>query len=174
MQVFSDFSSQFMPKRRGISQVIGSLLLLAIVVPIGTVILINGSSEINQFNNELSNSANLSNDGAQEDLIFEHIRFDPPTGEVTLSIRNAGTIDATIDRITLVNMTNQALLYKIDGMSTFVPIVITIKNSTDITIDATPEGGSWDSSFNLEKDYKISVITSRGNFFDTVARPYNT
>lgn len=175
MQVFSYFSSQIIPKkRRGISQVIGSLLLLAIVVPIGTVILVNGSHEINSFNNELSNTVTLSNNGAQEDLIFEHIRFNPPTGEVTLSIRNTGTIDATVDRITLVNMTNQDILYKIDGMSIFVPIIINVQTSADIVIDATPEGGSWDSSFNLEKDYKVSIISSRGNFFDTVARPYNT
>ncbi len=89
-------------------------------------------------------------------------------------MRNTGSVETIIDRVTLVNMTNQKILFKIDGMSAFVPITISIKNSTDITIDANPEGGSWNSARIIEKEYKISIITARGNFFDTVARPYNT
>ena len=47
-------------------------------------------------------------------------------------------------------------------------------NSTEITVTANPEGGSWDSAGIIDKEYRFSIITSRGNFFDTVARPYNT
>jgi len=179
-------SKPFFKKRRGLSQVIGSLLLLAIVVPLGTVLLVNGTTQINAFNNEMSSSLVWNTQGIREELIFEHtqgireelifehIRFDPPTGDVTISLRNTGSVETIIDRVTLVNMTNQKILFKIDGMSAFVPITISIKSSTDITIDANPEGGSWDSASIIEKEYKISIITARGNFFDTVARPYNT
>lgn len=166
-------SKPFFKKRRGLSQVIGSLLLLAIVVPLGTVLLVNGTTQINAFNNEMS-SLVWNTQGIREELIFEHIRFDPPTGDVTISLRNTGSVETIIDRVTLVNMTDQKILFKIDGMSAFVPITISIKSSTDITIDANPEGGSWDSASIIEKEYKISIITARGNFFDTVARPYNT
>ncbi len=167
-------SKPFFKKRRGLSQVIGSLLLLAIVVPLGTVLLVNGTTQINAFNNEMSSSLVWNTQGIREELIFEHIRFDPPTGDVTISLRNTGSVETIIDRVTLVNMTDQKILFKIDGMSAFVPITISIKSSTDITIDANPEGGSWDSASIIEKEYKISIITARGNFFDTVARPYNT
>lgn len=166
-------SKPFFKKRRGLSQVIGSLLLLAIVVPLGTVLLVNGTTQINAFNNEMS-SLVWNTQGIREELIFEHIRFDPPTGDVTISLRNTGSVETIIDRVTLVNMTDQKILFKIDGMSAFVPITISIKSSTDITIDANPEGGSWNSASIIEKEYKISIITARGNFFDTVARPYNT
>lgn len=149
-------------------------MLLAIVVPLGTVLLVNGTTQINAFNNEMSSSLVWNTQGIREELIFEHIRFDPPTGDVTISLRNTGSIETIIDRVTLVNMTNQKILFKIDGMSAFVPITISIKSSTDITIDANPEGGSWNSASIIEKEYKISIITARGNFFDTVARPYNT
>jgi len=148
-------------------------MLLAIVVPLGTVLLVNGTTQINAFNNEMS-SLVFDTQGIREELVFEHIRFDPPTGDVTISLRNTGSVETIIERVTLVNMTDQKILFKIDGMSAFVPITISIKNSADITIDANPEGGSWDSASIIEKEYKISIITARGNFFDTVARPYNT
>lgn len=162
-------------QRRGISQIIGSLLLLAIVVPLGSVILFNGTSEITAFNNEMSNSLEFRNNGIQEDLVFEHIRFDKDSKEVMISIRNTGSVETTIDRISIVNMTNQKLVFKISDISAFSPIVIPLKNSTDITVDATDiEGLNWGTGDPTGKEYKISVITLRGNFFDTVARAFNT
>ena len=149
-------------------------MLLAIVVPLGTVLLVNGTSEINAFNNQMTGSLVYNNQGIREEIIFEHIRFDPPTGDVTISLRNTGSVETIIDRVTLVNMTSQNILYKIDDMSSFVPLTIPIKTSVDFTIDATPEGGSWDSATIVDKEYRISIITARGNFYDTVARPYNT
>ena len=150
--------------------------MLAIVVPIGTVILTNGTQEINAFNNSMANSLNYTNAGIQEDLIFEHVRFDPLSSEVMISIRNTGTVVTTIDRITLVNMTNQDILFKIDAINTFAPLAIPIKNSVDFTITANGlEGNVWGAAGTLDgKEYKISLITTRGNFFDLVARPYNT
>lgn len=162
-------------QRRGISQIIGSLLLLAIVVPLGSVILFNGTSEITAFNNEMSNSLEFRNNGIQEDLVFEHIRFDKDSKEVMISIRNTGSVETTIDRVSIVNMTNQKLVFKISDISAFSPIVIPLKNSTDITVDATDiEGLNWGTGDPTGKEYKISVITLRGNFFDTVARAFNT
>src|SRR3989337_1179287 len=73
-------------QRRGISQVIGSLLMLAIVVPLGSIILFNGTTEITAFNNEMSNSLEFRNNGIQEDLVFEHIRFDPSTKNVMIPL----------------------------------------------------------------------------------------
>lgn len=165
----------YFQKRRGISQIIGSLLLLAIVVPLGSVILFTGMYEINAFNNEMSRSLEFTNDGVQEDLIFEHVRFDPASSAVMISLRNAGTVETTIDRISILNMTNQKLIYKITDIGSFVPLVIPLKNSTDITIPNTnPEGGSWDVGGQNGYEYRISIITTRGNFFDTVVRSYNT
>jgi flagellin-like protein len=162
-------------QRRGISQVIGSLLMLAIVVPLGSIILFNGTTQINAFNNELSNSLEFRNNGIQEDLVFEHIRFDPNTKNVMISLRNAGTVETTIDRISIVNMTNQKLVFKMDSISSFAPIVLPLKNSTDVIVDAVDiEGVNWGIGDPTGKEYRISVITSRGNFFDTVARAFNT
>lgn len=162
----------FSKKHRGIGQIIGSLLLLAIVVPIGSVILINGTTEINNFNNELSTSVVFNNQGVKEDIVFEHVRFDPPTEKVTITLRNTGSINSVIDRIMLINMTNQEVLYKIDGVSVFSP-TLTIKNSTDIDFNADLGGGMWNNT-STDLDYKISIITARGNFYDTIVRTFNT
>lgn len=162
-------------KRRGVSQIMGGLLMLAIVVPLGSVVLFSGITEITAFNNSLSNTIEYRNNGIQENLVFEHIRFEPNSNVVTITALNIGSIEIVVDRITLVNMTNQKILFKIDSVSSFVPLVLQVQNSTDINIDADLGGFNWeDSGDPTNWEYRISIITARGNFFDTVARPYNT
>ena len=161
--------------RRGLSQIMGALLMMAIVVPIGSVILLNGVTEISAFNNSMATTVDYRNNGIQEDLVFEHVRFNPSSNMVEITVLNAGTVETIIDKITLVNMTSQDILFKIDALSSFNPTPLSIQNSTEITIDADLGGFNWeDSGTPTAYEYKISIITSRGNFFDTVARPYNT
>jgi len=162
-------------KRRGLSQIMGGLLMLAIVVPLGSVVLFSGITEITAFNNSMSNTIEYRNNGIQEDLVFEHIRFEPNSKMVTISTLNTGSVEIVVDRITLVNMTNQKILFDIYSVGSFVPIVLSIQNSTDIDITANFAGTDWSDSDDPTKwEYRISIITARGNFFDTVARPYNT
>ena len=162
-------------KRRGLSQIMGGLLMLAIVVPLGSVVLFSGITEITAFNNSMSNTIEYQNKAIREDLVFEHIRFEPNSKVVTISALNTGSVEIVVDRITLVNMTDQKILFKIDSVGSFVPIVLQIQNSTDIDITANFVGTDWsDSNDPTNWEYRISIITARGNFFDTVARPYNT
>ena len=147
--------------------------MLAIVVPLGSIVLFSGVTEITAFNNSMSNTIEHRNNGIQEDLIFEHIRFDPNSKQVTISAFNTGSVDITIDRITLVNMTSQNILFKMDSVSSFVPVVLTVQNSTDIDIVADFPQDDWsDNKTPTNWEYRISIITSRGNFFDTIARPF--
>ena len=153
----------------------GGLLMLAIVVPLGTVVLFSGVTEITAFNNSMSNTIEYRNNGIQEDLVFEHIRFEPNSNQVTISALNTGSVEIVVDKITLVNMTNQEILFSMGPVGTFVPITLSVQNSTDIDINAELGGFNWeDGTTPTEWEYRISIITARGNFFDTVARPYNT
>ena len=167
-------------KRRGISQIMGGLLMLAIVVPLGSVVLFSGITEITAFNNSMANTVEYRNNGIQEDLVFEHIRFEPTTKKVTITAFNTGSVEIVVDRITLVNMTNQDILFDIHSVGTFVPIVLSVQKSMDIDINADllRYGNpllNWEDGENPTNwEYRISIITARGNFFDTVARPYNT
>jgi len=151
--------------------------MLAIVVPIGSVILVSGMGSINAFNNSLSNTIVIKNEGIQEDLVFEHIRFVPSDDAVEITIKNIGSVETIIDRVTLVNMTSQKVLFSISGMGTFDTDPILIKDSRLLILDPVNLDApctKWDCGSTTNWEYKISIITSRGNFFDTVARPYNT
>jgi len=156
-------------RRRGVSQIIGSLFMLAIVVPIGVVILSTGLYEVADFNRFLTVTRDQGIDAVREDIIFEHVRFEPSTNQITVSLRNISTVELIVDRITVVNMTNQQLVIYNDGLS-LSQSIIHLKDDTDIVVYANPSVSWTEDGF----DYKISITTARGNFFETIARPYNT
>ncbi|MCH8832660.1 MAG: hypothetical protein IIA81_00015 [Thaumarchaeota archaeon] len=157
--------------RRGISQILGSLFMLAIVVPVGIVILSQGLYEVADFSRFLSITKDHGINSVQEDIIFEHVRFEPTGNQVTVSIRNISTITSSIDKISIVKMDTQELLVYQDNLASSLPL----KDGTDIIVNANlASSGQWADSMYVDSDYKISITTIRGNFFDTIARPFNT
>ncbi len=143
--------------------------MLAIVVPIGVVIVSQGLFEVADFNRYLTVTRDQGLDATREDIIFEHVRFEPSTNQITVSLRNISTVESIIERITIVNMTNQDLLL----YNNTLPLdktTIHLEDYTDIVVYADPSVSWTQDGF----DYKISITTVRGNFFDTIARPYNT
>ena len=165
----SSINSKKVLRRRGISQIIGSLFMLAIVVPIGVVILSTGLYEVADFNRFLTVTRDQGINAVREDIIFEHVRFEPSTNQITVSLRNISTVELIVDRITIVNMTNQDLLIYNDTLP-LSQSIIHLKDDTDIVVYADPSVSWTQDGF----DYKISITTMRGNFFETIARPYNT
>ena len=161
--------SKYCYRRRGISQIVGSLFMLAIVVPIGVVIVSTGLYEVTDFNRFLTTTRDQGIDATREDIIFEHVRFEPATNQITVSLRNISTVESIVDRITIVNMTNQDLLIYNDTLP-LSQSVVHLKDDTDIIVYADPSIAWTDDGL----DYKISITTGRGNFFETIARPYNT
>ena len=161
--------SKQLSQRRGISQIVGSLFMLAIVVPIGVVIVSQGLYEVADFNAFLSTTRDQGISATREDIVFEHIRFEPATNELTVSIRNISTVESIIERITVVNVTSQELLIYNNTLP-FSQAELKLEQSKDIIVYAPPTV-NW-SEDGL--DYKISITTVRGTFFETTARPYNT
>ena len=159
-------------KHRGISQILGSLFMLAIVVPIGAVVLSQGINEAAEFNYRLSSDSELQGETAQEDIIFEHVRFIHDSDEVVVSLRNTGTVETSINKITIVKVDTQELLLHLDDLAPF----LSLEDVEDITVNANLPVGNWTlmNSNNPNSEYKISLTTSRGNFFDSIARPFNT
>lgn len=161
--------SKYLSRRRGISQIVGSLFMLAIVVPIGVVIVSQGLYEVADFNRFLTVTRDQGIDSTREDIIFEHVRFEPSTNQITVSLRNISTVESIVHRVSIVNMTNQDLMV----YNNTLPLSQTrlqLEDSTDIVVYADPSV-SWTQD---DLDYKISITTLRGNFFETIARPYNT
>src|SRR3989338_3726009 len=116
--------SNSLKKRRAISQVMGSVVILGVVASVGSVVLFNGMNQINAFSYDLSFYDKPKNEAYREKMMFEHVRFE--TG------------------------------------------------SDPIILDANLNPFTWDDSTYRTSEYRISITTSKGNFFSTVASPYNT
>ena len=162
-------------KRRAIAQIVGTLMMVAVVTSVGGLLLFQGMTAINNFNNYIANSLQLSTASAQESFIIEHVKFDPTPNSKRIDfwIRNTGTVDLTIERIAVVRVDTQELvLYDINvgetvGMTAMEQIIYTTAGGkVNIQTD-------W-LSIGEAVNYKISVTTAQGNSKETTAAPYNT
>jgi hypothetical protein len=156
-------------RRRAVSQIIGSLVVLAIVASIGSVILFQGLNQINLFSHDLTLHDREHNEALREDILFEHIRFDPDTDNIDLYLANTGTIDSTIASVTMVKIDTQDLILAWESIPAS-NATIQIEDHNQIQLEADLNGGIWNSTFK-DSNYKITVATSKGNFFSTIATP---
>ena len=164
--------SDSLKKRRAISQIMGSVVILGVVTSIGSVVLFNGMNQINAFSYDLSFHDKAKNEAYRENLMFEHVRFEPGTNQIILYLANIGTTESTIESITVVQLDTQNILVDWEeGVSSTVQIK---ESSNPITINANLNSLTWNDPIYRNSEYKISITTSKGNFFSTVASPYNT
>jgi flagellin-like protein len=157
-------------QRRGVSNIIGSLVVLAIVASIGSVILFQGLNQINAFNHDLSFHDREYNEALREDVLFEHIKFHPNSNGFDLYLANIGSIDTTVASVTMVKIDTQEAIFAWEDVNE--PILI--EDHTLIQLNATSIGSMWNQTYYNSTDYKVSITTSKGNFFSTVATPYDT
>jgi len=166
---FSNFS---LKKRRGVSQIIGSLIVLAVVASVGSVILFQGLNQINAFNYSLTFYDREHSEALREEILFEHVRFDPNTNDLVLYLANIGSIDSTISTVTVVQIQTQELILGWED----VDRTILIDDNTELHINATliRGPGIWNYTDYNSTDYKITISTSKGNFYPKVVSPYNS
>jgi len=166
-----------MKNRRGVSNIIGSLIVLAIVASVGSVILFQGLNQISAFNYDLRTFDEQHSAELREDILFEHVRFEPTGNEVILYLANIGSIDATVATVTIVKIDTQELILReefLTGNTILLEdhIELTVPNA-DLS-DFTGTDPFWNDPYYDNKNYKISITTSKGKFFDTIAQPPNT
>jgi hypothetical protein len=170
-------SKLFLKNRRAVSQIVGSLVILAIVSSIGSVILFNGMSNISAFSYDLSFHEKSKNLTHREDIIFEYIRFIPTTDTLEIDLLNIGTVESTISTITILKIDNQEIIANWVEVNQSIQIKdnqkITLIGPSEIEL-LNPPGATWDHTNYLNSEYKISLTTTKGNFFTTVASPFNT
>jgi FlaG/FlaF family flagellin (archaellin) len=158
-------------KKRGLSQIIGTMLMLAMVVPVGTIIVTKGLNEIGEINNRLSSGVTFQNEGGQEDIVFEHVRFTPTGNQVTLTLRNVGTVESAITKVTMVKTDTQEVLINNNDISIYAQPRVGTSISVPANLQFTAK---WNDPNYVSSEYKISILTEKGNFFEIVARPFNT
>lgn len=156
-----------MRKRRGVSQVLGSLFMLAIVAGIGSVLLFQGMNSINSFNSSMAIFDIETKDSSRESLTITHVRFHD-NDDVTIWVRNTGGIDVVVDSVTMIKIAAQTLILNED-FSSSTPPQVAVKEVTKIT-----RGTSLSGSWNPVDKFRITVTTVRGSSFDIVAQPFNT
>jgi len=149
--------------------------VLAVVASVGSVILFQGLNQINAFNYSLTFHDREHNEALREDILFEHVKFDPNTDALSLYLANIGSIDSNIASVTVVKIDTQELLLAwsdVDAIDGAIPI----EDHTVVITNVTAINGIWNqTSYNMtEYKYKISITTSKGNFYSTVASPYDT
>ncbi|QLH02764.1 hypothetical protein C5F47_03940 [Nitrosopumilus cobalaminigenes] len=170
----------FMPvkNRRAVSQVIGSVVILGIVSSVGSVILFNGMDSISAFTYDLSFHEKSKNQIHREDVIFEHVRFEPLTDNMEIDLANIGTVESTITNITILKIDTQEIIAEWVDVNESVAIkdnqkiILDLSDDSDIILSIG--SNTWDDPYYVNSEYKISLTTSKGNFITTVASPYNT
>jgi hypothetical protein len=162
--------------RRAVSQIMGSIVILGIVTSVGSVILFNGMNSISAFTYDLSFHEKTKNQIHREDIIFEHVRFEPGDDDLIIDLANIGTVDSTITNVTILKIDTQDIIANwLD-----VEEVILTKNNHQIILDGSnldlTKGvvEEWDDDYYEFSKYKISLKTVKGNFFTTIASPFNT
>jgi len=162
--------NSFPKNRRAVSQIIGSVAILGIVASVGSVILFNGMDSISAFSYDLSFHEPSKNQIHREDIVFEHVRFEPFTDNLTIDLVNIGTVESIIATVTIVKIDDQEII------ANWVDVnqSIQMKDNQQIVLDNLALGTTWNDVNYLDKEYKISLTTTRGNFFTTVASPFNT
>jgi len=176
--VRNTFSKYSLKNRRAVSQIMGSIVILGIVTSVGSVILFNGMDSISAFTYDLSFHEKSKNQIHREDIIFEHVRFEPNTDNLTINLANIGTVESTISTITILKIDNQEIIAKWVNVNQSIQIqdnqqiILDVLDDSDILL--TPSTAIWNDVNYLNSEYKISLTTTRGNFFTTIASPFNT
>ncbi|NNL37736.1 MAG: hypothetical protein HKO48_00555 [Nitrosopumilus sp.] len=164
--------------RRAVSQVMGSIVILGIVSSVGSVILFNGMNSISAFTYDLSFHEKSKNQIHREDIIFEHIRFEPNTDNISIDLANIGTVDSTITNITILKIDTQEIIANWVDVNDSVEVTnnqkIVLDDIDDSEIILTAGTQTWNDPYYVNSEYKISMTTSKGNFITTVASPFNT
>jgi hypothetical protein len=167
-----------MQNRRAVSQVMGSIVILGIVSSIGSVILFNGMNSISAFTYDLSFHEASKNQIHREDIIFEHVRFEPNTDNIIIHLANIGTVESVITNVTILKIDTQEII------ANWVDVnePISVKSDKKISLDTADDSEiilttgtlTWNDPYYVDSEYRISLSTARGNFITTVASPFNT
>ncbi|PJC51356.1 MAG: hypothetical protein CO032_00020 [Nitrosopumilales archaeon CG_4_9_14_0_2_um_filter_34_16] len=172
------FSKLPVKNRRAVSQIMGSIVILGIVSSVGSVILFNGMNSISAFTYDLSFHEKSKNQIHREDIVFEHVRFEPNTDNIVITLANIGTVESVITNVTILKIDTQEIIAnwvdvnEIISVNDSQQIILDTINDSDIILNTGSQ--IWNDPYYVNSEYKISLTTSRGNFITTVASPFNT
>ena len=105
-------------------------------------------------------------------MLFENVRFNPNSNNLLIHVGNIGATESTIVSITALKIDTQELILDWEDVDSTVQIEDFVVLNQTASLSVAPF--IWNSTAYLDSDYKISLTTAKGNFFSTIARPFNT
>ena len=110
------------------------------------------------------------------------MRFEPTTKNLILYLANIGSVDSTIATVTVVKIDTQELILRENPIGANATVLIEDHTkltlfSANLSLASPPQWNSTEYGGPLATPnpvYKITVTTSKGNFFSTFASPFNT
>ena len=139
----------FSKRRRGLSTVVSTAILLAAVAIMGVMLVGWANTNLYSKQAELLSSFDTQMNKLNEDLLVEHIWFGTGPGIVNVTFNNVGSIGLNLTKIE-------------------------IENSTDIVYFTITDGGITPSGdYDFQKTYNwtsgetvdFTIFTDRGNIF---------
>jgi flagellin-like protein len=148
--------------RKGVSPIVSTVLLTAIVVVVGTTIFLWGAMVLGLFSQNVYISNTLKGEQLLESFIIEHVILTKPHN-ITIYIRNTGTEDVKLTSLYVYNTQNTSQFVQV-SLDSYNFIVYSGKIG-NITINL-PVSWSWVNG-NV---YHIKVVSQRGNYDETEVR----
>lgn len=145
--------------RRGVNQVISSVIMASAVITLGFMVLLYTQQETLEHNTEYSDNTDNNIAKIQEKLVFEHIHYNNSINELTVFLLNCGKTDGvTIDRVYL---SNDSWSQSFDNIE-----LKFLDNTATSSLDATEEG-FFQLTIWLQEDtsYIAKLVTARGRYF---------
>jgi len=164
--------------RRAISQIIGTMMMVAVVASVGSVLMFQGINGINEFNSYMQGVVGITSNSARELILIEHVRMEPTTNGVEIYVTNYGSVDVLVRSVKMLKIDTQHLLFDND-ISELIPIGtrIMLNDPGGVTADLTKLGAdpTWaNSAYSAQQEYLISITTAEGSSFQKAVSAYNT
>jgi len=152
---------------KGVSEITGGIIMLGVVGMVAAGILTLGLSSITDFQTFLLD-VSITDQSLKESFIVEYVHFSTDSsGDVNIWVRNVGLNDVTIESIAITNIDTQELIKLKDDTNYKI-------NARDMELIIINTSFDFSTSTYSDASYRISLVTTRGNIYETEARPYNT
>ena len=125
--------------RRGISEIIGGLLMILVTISIGVAVVAGSSSELNAVTSNFLNLISSNSKTISDNMVIEQVQFNSGLTTADLFVRDVGTTSLRISSVYIVLATNNTLVDRV----TFSPTLLFQPGSfMELAITFSFTGGS--------------------------------
>jgi len=141
--------------RRAVSDVVATLLLVAVVVSLGVIAFTFASTGLGSLTQSFTGLISNQGNAVAERFVVEQVTFNfPATSGADVYVRNVGTIASTLVSVYVVDQSTNAFVTQVALSSSNVVNVGTVLDIVHSTVTFTPSHGHT---------YSFTVTSNLGN-----------